>query len=281
MPAPSDTPVPPMNGDPASKLPALTYWTKKNIAGDNEATLKNILIDTITSCAPPPPDIGSQTVQEATNSVSQTLDQTQERLTDACAKYGIQQTGLQANSRLRLREDGELETFAVNNPFAATVQALSIRKPKPNDIDYPNNKELQAIITSDIWRNLTSSEKEAAVAAVNEELAKRRLQIDLWARIEAPGLAGASKASGCFCSRTGCPHDRLSTPINDKTVKASESDPISLLQVRDPVDYATPQTPAQTRKQRLALKAPRTLAPKIAKVNHTATPSPWFGPRPS
>lgn len=196
-------PAPPLPTPKPSDAPKLTYWTKKNIGNDQEATIKNFLIDAVSSCAAPPDSLQGQTVKQATGNAMTYLNMDQEEIAACCHKYGVNQSALKANSRLRLREDGELEIYDVGQPHEQPLGPVRIRAPRPDDADYPANAALKEIITSDIWRTLTPSEKEAAVSAINEALASRRRHIDLLARVETAGLPGNAKVEKCFCQRPG------------------------------------------------------------------------------
>ena len=185
--------------------PKLQYWTKKSgILGDDEAILKNLLVDTMSNCAGTPSQYQNNTISQAQTHCMGQLEQDNNNINQMAGKYGIQQTALRADSRLRLREDGELEIFSVSQPHQ---QPMKVQSPttasRPDDVDYPANAELKELITSDIWRNLTRAEKESAVAAINEALMKRRQDMEIMARLESSNSAGSESANQCFCQKQG------------------------------------------------------------------------------
>ena len=289
----------PENLEPESKAPKLTYWAKKsNIAGDKEATLKNFLVDAVSNCAAPPSSYSKMSVGQAQDSCMQELQKDNTQVGSLATQYGVKENVLQADSRLRLREDGELEIINMKQPFEQKLKNMLSPKSRPTDADYPANAELKSIITSDIWRSLTQSEKEAAVAAINEALQKRRQDIELMARLEAPALSPSASAEQCFCQKPGCNHDRVmpvstSAPVNVQGYEARGASPEMLnhpartdininpenaIDVRNQEDYETPVNPVNERRKINRSKPPQPIKPKVAQPTKQPVSTKWFGP---
>ena len=105
----------PENLEPEAKTPKLTYWAKKNnIAGDKEATLKNFLVDAVSNCAAPPSSYNKMSVGQAQDSCMQQLDKDNQHVSGLAGQYGVKEEALSADSRLRLREDGELNLSLIH-----------------------------------------------------------------------------------------------------------------------------------------------------------------------
>ena len=286
--------------DPDKLTPKLALWAKKMKIADNEGVLKSFLVDAAANCAGCPSQFKNMSADEAASATVRELEGANTTLHNYAEKYGINEGKLNLNSRLRLREDGELEIIDVKQPHEAPMGMVKTRSARPDEADYPANAALREIITSDIWRKLTRSEKEAAVAAINDELSKRRQQIDVLARVEigSNGKEGTCAAGECFCNKAGCNHNRVlqvaggsapnerpasSTPqkLMDNLPKHDDN-PLDFIEVRPENEYAKPQTPAEERraKAKVKEKTASTIKPKVAGIaKRVKRQGPWFGPR--
>ena len=81
----------PQAPQPSTAAPTLTYWTKKNIQGDQEATIKNLLIDTIGRCEECPSEWSKLTIGQAVQQNSQMLNQDQSQVQTLTQQYGVDQ----------------------------------------------------------------------------------------------------------------------------------------------------------------------------------------------
>ena len=289
----------PANLEPEKATPKLAMWAKSMKADTSEGILKSFLVDAASNCAGCPSEFKDMTAGQAVSATMQGLNGSNTSLRNYAAKYGIRENKLGIDSRLRLREDGELEIISVKQPHEAPLGMVKARSPRPDEADYPQNAALREIITSDIWRQLTRSEKESAVAAINDELAGRRQKIDLLARVEMGTKNDQATATGCFCTQPGCSHNRVLQSVATQgatgepasavpqqlmdSLPDQKENPLDFIQVREETDYASPRSPAEERRAKAKVKAANAMPirPKVAGIaKRVKKPSgPWFGPR--